>query len=157
MEEIEEGYSIIPTKILNNKELKANAKLLYSMVLSLSFQKGYCYATNNYFAERLNANPKTISDWLSDLRDKNLIKCEYIKGENKQIIQRKIYIVDIPFPLNNGYLYPAKNGQAIHQNMKDNIINNNIKMNNKNNKNFSFYYDGQREYSDDFFESLYAN
>ena len=157
MEEIEESYSIIPAKVLYNKGLKANEKLLYSMILSLSFQKGYCYATNNYFTEKLDANPKTVSDWISDLRDKNFIKCEYVKGENKQIIQRKIYINDLQYPLNNGYLYQSKNGQAIHQNMEDN----NIRFNNKNNsichRKYISNYENQREYTKEFLESLYAN
>ena len=118
MEEIEESYSIIPAKVLYNKGLKANEKLLYSMILSLSFQKGYCYATNNYFAEKLDANPKTVSDWISDLRDKNFIKCEYVKGENKQIIQRKIYINDIPFPLNNGYLYSSEKNLTLFSSIR---------------------------------------
>ena len=30
----------------------------------------------------------------------------------------KIYINDVPYPLNNGYQYQSKNGQAIHQNME---------------------------------------
>ena len=52
-----------------------------------------------------------------------------IRNENKQIIQRKIYINDVPYPLNNGYLYQSKNGQVIHQKMEDNNINSNIKNN----------------------------
>lgn len=157
MEEIEEGYSIIPARILYNKGLKANEKLLYSMILSLSFQKWYCYATNNYFAEKLDANHKTVSDWISDLRDKNFIKCEYVKGENKQIIQRKIYINEISFPLNNGYLYSSEKGQAINQNMEDNNIRFNNKNNNKAPKKYISNYTNQRKYSADFLESLYAN
>ena len=51
-----------------------------------------------------------------------------VRKENKQIIQRKIYINDVPYPLNNGYQYQSKHGQAIHHNMEDNNIsfNNNI-------------------------------
>ena len=150
-------YSIIPSRILYNKQLKANEKLLYAMITSLACKEGFCFATNNYFAEELGVHPKTVSSWISDLRDKNFIKVDLIRNENKQIIQRKIYINDVPYPLNDGYIYQLKSGQAINRNMEDNIINNNIKMNNKNNKNFSFYYEEQREYSDDFFESLYAN
>ena len=122
-------YSIIPSKILYNKELKANEKLLYAMITSLACKEGYCFATNNYFAEELGVHPKTVSSWISDLRDKNFIKVEMVRKENKQIIQRKIYINDVPYPLNNGYLYQSKNGQAIYENMEDN----NIRFNNKNN------------------------
>ena len=48
-------YSVIPSKILYNKELKANEKLLYAMITSLAYKEGYCFATNNYFAEELGA------------------------------------------------------------------------------------------------------
>ena len=55
-----------------------------------------------------------------------------VRKENKRIIQRIIYINDVPYPLNNGYQYQSKNGQAIYQNMEDN----NIRFNNKNNKGY---------------------
>ena len=77
--------------------------------------------------------------------------------ENKQIIQRKIYINDVPYPLNNGYLYQSKNGQAIHQNMEDNNIRFNNKNNNKCHRKFISNYEKQRVYSKEFLESLYAN
>ena len=150
-------YSIIPSKILYNKELKANEKLLYAMITSLSCKEGYCFATNNYFAEELGVHPKTVSSWISDLRNKNYIKVEMVRKENKQIIQRKIYINDVPYPLNNGYMYQSKNGQAIHQNMEANNIRNNIKINNKGHRKFISNYGNQREYTKEFLESLYAN
>ena len=158
MEEIEINnvgyYSIIPATILYNNKLKANEKLLYAIITSLSNKEGYCFASNKYLAEKLEVNPKTVSSWISDLRNRNFIIVKQIRNENKQIIQRRIYIKDVPYPLNNGYLYGAKNGQAIHQKVEDNNIRNNIK---NNNKHSYFSYEGQREYSDDFFESLYAN
>lgn len=150
-------YSIIPSKILYNKELKANEKLLYAMITSLACKEGFCFATNNYFAEELDVHPKTVSSWISDLRDKDFIKVELVRKDNKQIIQRKIYINDVPYPLNNGYMYQSKNGQAIHQNMEDNNIKYNNKINNKYEKNFKTYYENQREYTKEFLESLYAN
>ena len=150
-------YSVIPSGILYNKELKANEKLLYAMITSLACKEGFCFATNNYFAEELGVHPKTVSSWISDLRDKNFIKVDLIRNENKQIIQRKIYINDVPYPLNNGYLYQSKNGQAIHQNMEDNIIRNNIKNNTKVQRKFISNYTNQRQYSEEFLNSLYAN
>lgn len=127
------------------------------MITSLSCKEGFCFATNNYFAEELDVHPKTVSSWISDLRDKNFIKVELVRKDNKQIIQRKIYINDVPYPLNNGYMYGSKNGQAIHQNMEDNNIKYNNKINNKEKKKYSFGYENQREYTKEFLESLYAN
>lgn len=132
-------------------------KLLYAMITSLSCKEGYCFATNNYFAEELGVYPKTVSGWISDLRDKNFIKVEMVRKEYKQIIQRKIYLNDVPYPLNNGYLYQSKNGQAIYQNTEDNNIRFNNKMNNKCHRKFISNYENQREYTKEFLESLYAN
>lgn len=81
-------YAIIPSEILYNKELKANEKLLYAMITSLACKEGYCFATNKYFAEELGVHPKTVSSWISDLRDKNFIKIELKRNENKQIIKK---------------------------------------------------------------------
>ena len=150
-------YSVIPATVLYNKELKANEKLLYAIITSLACKEGYCFASNNYFAEELGVHPKTVSSWISDLRDKNFIRVDLIRNENKQIIQRKIYINDVQYPLNNGYHYKSKNGQAIHPKVEDNNIKNNIKNNNKVNRINISNYTNQREYSEEFFNSLYAN
>lgn len=150
-------YSVIPATVLYNKELKANEKLLYAIITSLACKEGYCFASNKYLAEKLDVNPKTVSSWISDLRDKNFIIVELIRNGNNQIIQRKIYINDSPYPLNNGYQYQSKNGQAIYQKVEDNVIRNNIKNNNKVKKKIISNYTNQREYSEEFLNSLYAN
>ena len=146
-------YSVIPAIVLYNKELKANEKLLYAIITSLACKEGYCFATNKYLAEKLGVNHKTISSWISDLSKRNFISVEVIRNGNKQIIQRKIYINDVPYPLNNGYQYQSKNGQAINQKVEDNNIKNNIKTNKKGCSNYT----NQREYSEEFLNSLYAN
>lgn len=150
-------YSIIPATVLYNKELKANEKLLYAIITSLANKEGYCFASNKYLAEKLDVNPKTISSWISDLKNRKFIIVELIRNENKQIVQRKIYINDAPYPLNNGYLYQSKNGQAIYQNMEDNNIRFNNKNNNKSNRKFISNYENKRQYTKEFLESLYAN
>ena len=61
------------------------------------------------------------------------------------------------YPLNNVYQYQLKNGQAIHQNMEDNNIRFNNKMNNRRHRNFISNYENQREYTKEFLDSLYAN
>ena len=160
MKEKEENvgyYSIIPATILYNKELKANEKLLYAIITSLACKEGYCFVIDKYLAEKLGVNPKTISSRISDLKDRNFIIVEVIRDENKQIIQRKIYINDVPYPLNNGYQYQSKNGQAIHRKVEDNSIRNNIKYNTKAQKKYISNYTNQREYSEEFLNSLYAN
>jgi len=149
-------YSIIPSEILYNKELKPNEKLLYAMISSLACKEGYCFATNKYFAEEIGVHYKTVSSWISDLRDKNFIKVEILRNENKRIIQRRIYIKDVLYPLNNGYINQSKNGQAIHQNTENNNIRNNSIINKTREKNYITRYEG-RTYPDGFFDQHYAN
>lgn len=150
-------YSIIPATVLYNKDLKANEKLLYAIITSLACKEGYCFATNKYLAEKLGVNPKIISSWISDLQKRKFIIIELIRNENKQIIQRKIYINDVPYPSNSGYQYQSKNGQAIRQKVEDNNIRNNTKYNNKAQKKYISNYTNQREYSEEFLNSLYVN
>ena len=78
MEEKQETsyYSIIPATILYNKNLKANQKLLYAIITSLTHKEGYCYATNRYLAEKLGVKTNTVSSWITDLNRKGFIKVE---------------------------------------------------------------------------------
>lgn len=75
-------YSVIPATVLYNKELKANEKLLYAIITSLACKEGYCFTSNKYLAEKLDVNPKTISSWICDLKNKNFIVVELIRNKN---------------------------------------------------------------------------
>lgn len=117
-------FAVIPATVLFNNELKPNEKLLYALITALSNKEGYCYASNKYLGEKLGVDPKTITSWLADLRKFNYIMVDLIRNENKEIIQRKIYPHDVPYPLNNVYPSPSKNVEATHQISEDNNINN---------------------------------
>ena len=120
-------YSIIPSTILFNNKLKPNVKLLYAVITSLTNKEGYCYASNSYLGAKFNVNPKTISNWLKELRDSNCIVVEIVRNDKKEIIQRRIYINDTPYTLKDGYPYTLNDEYPIHQKMEENnIITNNI-------------------------------
>lgn len=119
-------YAIIPATVRYSKELKANEKLLYGEITALSNKNGYCYAQNRYFANLYNVSLETVSRWLSHLQKLGFIKMEIKRNENKEIIARYIYIVDIPYCQKNQYPYPQKDQEGIDKNVKDNIINYNI-------------------------------
>lgn len=121
-------YSIIPSTILYNKDLKANQKILYAVITSLSNKEGYCFATNKYLANKLNVGANTVSGWITDLRRKNFIQIELIRNDKQEIIQRRIYINDIPYNFYKEYLYTINKEEGILQKSKENnIINNKIK------------------------------
>ena len=89
-------FAIIPADVRYDKELPMGARLLYGEFTALSNQKGYCYASNNYFAGLYDVTPQAISKWIKLLGKKNYIKLEYIYN-GKETKERRIYIqVSIP-------------------------------------------------------------
>ena len=121
-------YAVIPATVLFNEKLKPNEKLLYAVITSLANKEGYCFASNKYLAEKLKVDPKTISNWITNLRKQNYIYVEILRNEKQEITERKIHPCDVPYTSNNRYPYPLKNGEGIHQKME----NNNISLNNIN-------------------------
>ena len=82
-------YAIIPAIVRYDKELTDKAKLLYGEITCLCNKEGYCFATNNYFANLYNCTPRAIQFTISKLQEKGYIK---IIIENNY--QRKIYLTD---------------------------------------------------------------
>jgi hypothetical protein len=90
---MERGYfAIIPANVRYDKELTANAKLLYGEITALCNDKGFCWATNQYFADLYDIHPNSISRLISQLEKRG-----YIKLDIKKIptgYQRHIFIVE---------------------------------------------------------------
>jgi len=84
-------YAIIPAEV-RYSNLKPNAKLMYGEITALSGKLGYCYATNNYFAELYGVSKNTISGWISDLKKSEFITVIVERNDKKQIIKRCIGI-----------------------------------------------------------------
>ena len=120
-------YAIIPAYVRYDKDLPLGARLLYGEISALCNEKGYCWATNAYFAELYQVSKVTISKWISALADREYIYIKIIRDENdKQILERNIYIDDTPIKENfNTYL--RKVNDPIKENFKENnTFNNNI-------------------------------
>ena len=66
-------YAVIPAEVRYNQNLTANAKLLYGEITALCNEKGYCWATNKYFANLYNVSKSSISNWLRDLIEEGFI------------------------------------------------------------------------------------
>ena len=87
-------YANIPANVRYDDDLRANEKLLYGEITALSNKHGECTASNNYFAKLYKVQPSAISRWVSDLKNKQYIKVEYIKN-GKEIDKRIIRIEGI--------------------------------------------------------------
>ena len=84
-------YAIIPANV-RYSSLKPNAKLLYGEITALSSKLGYCFASNNYFAELYGVSKNTVSRWLSDLKKLGFITIKIERNTNKEIVKRIIGI-----------------------------------------------------------------
>jgi len=66
-------FAIIPMSILENKNLSANAKLLYGEIMALSKRSGKCYATNEHLSKVLGLKKTSIPNLLRELSGSGLV------------------------------------------------------------------------------------
>ena len=85
-------WAVIPANVRYSK-LKANAKLLYGEISALTNKEGYCWASNNYFAELYGVSKNTISLWINQLKKYGFIHVDVIRDKNKQVIKRTMSII----------------------------------------------------------------
>lgn len=83
-----EWYGIMPNKILFDNTLSDKSKLLFCLISSLSAEKWYCRATNEYMAEKLWVKSRIISERVRELQQHWYI---IIEIENK--CKRNIWII----------------------------------------------------------------
>ncbi len=143
-------YAIIPATVLFNEKIKANEKLLYAVITVLSNKEGYCYASNAYLGRLLNAQPHTISKWVSHLKELGYLCLDIIKNDKGEIIQRRIYPNDTPYTINRTYPYSIDRTEGMSQKGQyNNIIDNNIN-NNKIDRLFNYIIDKEKEIPNEF-------
>lgn len=72
------SFIAVPRIILSDGNCSSTDKLIFGIINSLSFKKGYCYANNKYFENLLGLSTKTISNSLSNLKKLKYIDIEYL-------------------------------------------------------------------------------
>lgn len=116
-------YAIIPANVRYDKDLSANAKLLYGEITALSNGEGYCWATNSYFANLYNVKNVAVSRWVSQLIKKGYIKSVIIyKNGTKEIESRRLYIGDTCVIKNDNTPIIKKDNTSIIKNDNTPII-----------------------------------
>lgn len=86
-------FIITPRILFSDKNLSRTDIDILSLIISLTFKCGYCYACNDKLAKYVNTSIRTISDSLSKLRKLNYI---IVNGEYKN---RKIYVNQEKIPM----------------------------------------------------------
>lgn len=126
MEEVNRSYyAIIPANVRYDSNIPANAKLLYGEITALCNERGYCWASNAYFAELYKVSKTSVSNWISGLQKQGYLSVELIYKEgSKEIESRYIKIVNDPIK-ENLERYPKKLNDLIQKNCNGNSTNKN--------------------------------
>lgn len=89
-------YAIIPASVRYDKELRPNEKLLYGEITALCGASGYCWGTNQYFADLYGVSDRMVREWISHLKERGYVDIMMIYKEGtKEVLERRIYIVPI--------------------------------------------------------------
>lgn len=135
-------YAIIPASVRYDDSIPANAKLLYGEISALADDSGYCYASNQYFANLYKVSERAISGWISALSKGKYIAVYVKKARNGQVQQRKIFLetalgmsTEGGQPVENIFHTPRKNfPDGVEEIFVENNTSNNIKKENKKEK-----------------------
>lgn len=77
-------FNIIPNHIQRMKHL-GEARFLYGHILYLSNKLGYCYAPNEFLADIMECEVRSISKYISMLKKAKLITVFYAKNNSRTI------------------------------------------------------------------------
>ena len=76
------GFTQLPNFILRNPELSANAKTVYSLLLSYAWHNNLCFPGQERLAEHMGAHVSTVSRSITELEDCSLIEIQR-RGQGK--------------------------------------------------------------------------
>ncbi|MCP8855956.1 conserved phage C-terminal domain-containing protein [Latilactobacillus sakei] len=116
-------YAIIPANVRYDKRLIQGAKLLYGEITALSNQKGYCWASNNYFMKLYEVSRFTIQAWLKSLEDCGYINRQVVYKEGSKEIQAR-YIGITSYPSQEKLATPSKENLPVNNTSFNNTVNN---------------------------------
>lgn len=96
MEDKKSYFAVIPANVRYDERLRPNEKLLYGEITALCNEKGYCWASNHYFAHLYGVTPQAVSKWVLNLQKTGYISISYeYKPNTKEINTRIIQLVSI--------------------------------------------------------------
>jgi len=117
-------YAIIPAGVRYCKDLEPNAKLFYGELTALANEYGYCWASNEYFAQLYDVDVRTIKRWLESLKIMGFIKVEVKKEGIK--VTRKIWITpDVQKMFAKGQKCPDRGDKNVQEGTPSPYIYNN--------------------------------
>lgn len=95
-------YAVIPATVRYDERLKLLSRMLYGEITALSNEKGYCWASNAYFANLYNSSIRTIKSCISELRECGYITLELKYKENSKEVDQRI------IRISNNFHHPSE-------------------------------------------------
>ena len=86
-------YAIIPANVRYDPDLPPNAKLLYGEITALCNEKGFCWASNRYFAELYGVSIRSVKGWIDILSQKGYIQTNLTYQQHSKEIECRIITI----------------------------------------------------------------
>ena len=113
---------MLPAQIRYSADLPPGAKILYAEISSLTDARGYCFASNEYFADLYKASVRTIQRYLDALKAGGFITIQDGAGGSEQ---RKIFAGINPMgPHDKNVMAPVTETSCPHDNFVADNMNN---------------------------------
>lgn len=85
-------FTVIPTTVRQDDQLSTNAKILYGDIVALASTGGYCYASNQYFAEAFGMTERSITRLISKLEERGHVRVRILRDKKSGLVTgRRIY------------------------------------------------------------------
>ncbi len=88
-------YAIIPASVRYDNNLPGKSSLLYGEITALCNQKGYCWASDSYFADLYGVAKSTIQTWLKALEINGHISRDVIYKEGTREIEHRYIRISV--------------------------------------------------------------
>lgn len=94
-------WAILPARVRYDTQLPPNAKLLFAEIAAKTNTLGFCWAFNQYFADKLNISADRVSSLIKALEKAGYIVVDFDRERNNTE-RRKIYLTAAAFSLVGG-------------------------------------------------------
>lgn len=84
-------YAVVPAHVRYDKTCSPAARLLYGEIAALTNREGYCWASNQYFAELYEVDDATASSWVAQLAAAGHVIVEVSRTDGNR---RKIWLAE---------------------------------------------------------------
>ena len=107
-------FTVIPATVRQDDQLSTNAKILYGDIVALANVNGYCYASNQYFAQSFGLTERSVTRLISKLEERGHIHVRILRDKKTGLVTgRRIYpqfnspIIDDVDESEDGTIHPT--------------------------------------------------